>query len=1042
MVRSLTTAQKSTAEELEKVRQEKLKLEQEATRLKKQLKNAEAKTTSTQSGVFLPVAWPREHDHEPVAAYGVRAGVSYSSPSSCQTSIDNFEDEVFNSRASYRTRPSLDQGFQASRHLEFSGSDEWSTQPYSVCTTAFPSMVTGNIVDDVEANDQPDDEFDCETVMDVIVPQSKGESCGSRFWKSFAWLCTFFIPSCCIMRRGGEAKQAWREKVAICVVMMLASACFVGVFGFIPLFVCQEEKIYRWEDIWAQTDEAWTVIDGTVYDMKDYINKHPGGTNGISEFLGKDASKLFARIPPADLPPFCLNPEKDLAPHSSVVCTDFTAVDELVGLPCHDFATGPNGAWDFLKDYEHGVLAFSYDDLKNDPNLDFIIIHNRVYNVTNYVNAIKNDESNLIEEDHEYAYLEEQLNSIVINKLNEDATEVYDMLFGKVDPRYCLDDLFYVGVIDDRSDPVCHALNIIMFSVLIFVAFILVLQCLCSLLYLARSNRTFTKKDGEAPVMVMVPCYNEGELELRKTIDSVVATSYPGQNKVLLVVADGLITGKGERASTPQHLARILGFHPTKYDRSYAYSSIGRAAENSAYVYHGVYKKDGRALKYVVVVKSGNARERGSPRAGNRGKRDSQIMIAGMLNRVHHRRSLSELDSKIVSVLNQLKMPAEKLLYLMTIDADTRVSSDSISHMVYSMNKDEKILALCGETRVDNKTQSWVTMIQVFEYYTNHHMKKGFESVFGCVTCLPGCFTMYRMMSEDGRPLLSSDDVYRDYSKNDVESLHEKNLYHLGEDRMLTTLLLRYFPDMRLSFVPEAVCFTIVPHTFSILLSQRRRWINSTFHNMLELLKVKTMCGICCFSMKTVVFLDLIASMVLPASMLYAAYFVYLVIVERESVSTLMLILYGVIIGVQLMIFILRSQWDYLWWFFIFALLGAPVFYFILPLYAFWHMDDFSWGSTRQVTRTSPQQNNGNQPKESKQENTVPKSSKTKTAGLEQASRPQASTGCSATSLRYAVENKPTGDVEIRAQLQDHSQSKARQKSSHQASSRRVLCEI
>ena len=33
-----------------------------------------------------------------------------------------------------------------------------------------------------------------------------------------------------------------------------------------------------------------------------------------------------------------------------------------------------------------------------------------------------------------------------------------------------------------------------------------------------------------------------------------------------------------------------------------------------------------------------------------------------------------------------------------------------------------------------------------------------------------------------------------------------------------------------------------------------------------------------------------------------------------------------------------------------FNFLGVvPVFYFILPLYSFYHMDDFSWGTTRQV---------------------------------------------------------------------------------------------
>ena len=108
-------------------------------------------------------------------------------------------------------------------------------------------------------------------------------------------------------------------------------------------------------------------------------------------------------------------------------------------------------------------------------------------------------------------------------------------------------------------------------------------------------------------------------------------------------------------------------------------------------------------------------------------------------------------------------------------------------------------------------------------------MKKAFESIFGCVTCLPGCFTMYRVFSGDGRSLIADDRVFSEYARNDVESLHEKNLYLLGEDRMLTTLLLKRFPDMRLSFVPEAVCWTITPHTFSVLLSQRRRWTNSEY---------------------------------------------------------------------------------------------------------------------------------------------------------------------------------------------------------------------
>jgi len=208
---------------------------------------------------------------------------------------------------------------------------------------------------------------------------------------------------------------------------------------------------------------------------------------------------------------------------------------------------------------------------------------------------------------------------------------------------------------------------------------------------------------------------------------------------------------------------------------------------------------------------------------------------------------------------------------------------------------------------------------------------------------------MYRIIADDGTPLLPGDGVLYEYSRNDVETLHEKNVYHLGEDRMLTTLLLKHYADRTLTFIPEATCWTIVPHTFRILLSQRRRWINSTVHNMFELLKVNTMCGVCCVSMKVVVFVDLIATMILPASYCYAMYLLFLVFWDDLPVSTVLLIIYGIIMGVQVVVFILRSRWDYLWWFAIYFIVGLPVFYLILPVYSFWNMDDFSWGKTRAV---------------------------------------------------------------------------------------------
>jgi chitin synthase len=162
-------------------------------------------------------------------------------------------------------------------------------------------------------------------------------------------------------------------------------------------------------------------------------------------------------------------------------------------------------------------------------------------------------------------------------------------------------------------------------------------------------------------------------------------------------------------------------------------------------------------------------------------------------------------------------------------------------------------------------------------YFISHHLAKSFESVFGGVTCLPGCFCMYRIKAPKGGqnywvPILANPDVVEHYSENVVDTLHKKNLLLLGEDRYLSTLMLKTFPKRKQVFVPQAVCKTTVPDEFKVLLSQRRRWINSTVHNLMELVLVRDLCGTFCFSMQFVVFIELIGTLVLPAAIAFTFY--------------------------------------------------------------------------------------------------------------------------------------------------------------------------
>ena len=118
--------------------------------------------------------------------------------------------------------------------------------------------------------------------------------------------------------------------------------------------------------------------------------------------------------------------------------------------------------------------------------------------------------------------------------------------------------------------------------------------------------------------------------------------------------------------------------------------------------------------------------------------------------------------------------------FILRIDADTVITPDFGTRMVAAFLADIRIIALCGETGLNNARQSLITMTQVYEYFISHNLSKAFESLFGSVTCLAGCSTI--RAAETGKPLFVSREVTEAYAEIRVDTLHMKNLLHLGED--------------------------------------------------------------------------------------------------------------------------------------------------------------------------------------------------------------------------------------------------------------------
>ncbi|KAJ5675148.1 uncharacterized protein N7477_005082 [Penicillium maclennaniae] len=467
--------------------------------------------------------------------------------------------------------------------------------------------------------------------------------------------------------------------------------------------------------------------------------------------------------------------------------------------------------------------------------------------------------------------------------------------------------------------------------------------------------------------LCLVTCYSEGEEGIRSTLDSIAMTDYPNSHKTILVICDGIIKGKGEEFSTPDIVLGMLKDHviPPNEVQPFSYVAVatGSKRHNMSKVYTGFYDygetsvispERQQRVPMMVIVKCGTPAEATASKPGNRGKRDSQIILMSFLQKVMFDERMTELEFEMFNGLwNVTGIPPDFYEVVLMVDADTKVFPDSLTHMISAMVKDPEIMGLCGETKIANKTDSWVTMIQVFEYFISHHQAKSFESVFGGVTCLPGCFTMYRIKAPKGGqnywvPILANPDIVEHYSENVVDTLHKKNLLLLGEDRYLTTLMLKTFPKRKQIFVPQAVCKTVVPDKFMVLLSQRRRWINSTVHNLLELVLVRDLCGTFCFSMQFVIFIELIGTLVLPAAIAFTIYVIISSIIRRP-VQIIPLVLLALILGLPgVLIVVTAHRLVYVLWMLIY-LVSLPIWNFVLPTYAFWKFDDFSWGDTRKT---------------------------------------------------------------------------------------------
>ncbi len=154
---------------------------------------------------------------------------------------------------------------------------------------------------------------------------------------------------------------------------------------------------------------------------------------------------------------------------------------------------------------------------------------------------------------------------------------------------------------------------------------------------------------------------------------------------------------------------------------------------------------------------------------------------------------------------------------LVFVDSDSFLKRDGIRKIVQGF-ADPKVAAVAGHTEVANVDVNGLTRMQQARYFVAFRIIKAAESVFGTVTCCPGCFSAYRRSS-----MLEVLDDWLNQHFLGVQAT-------FGDDRSLTNYLLRKY---KVIYSSEAIATTIVPENQKQFLKQQLRWKKSWFRETL-----------------------------------------------------------------------------------------------------------------------------------------------------------------------------------------------------------------
>ena len=260
--------------------------------------------------------------------------------------------------------------------------------------------------------------------------------------------------------------------------------------------------------------------------------------------------------------------------------------------------------------------------ISEDPAGNFIVVaYGRVYDVSTVCNPFLNIHFKYISPGSTAKFLGDNMRKIftTFGPTGGDATQFIEQIkIAEGKDKWaaymrCMDGLLYAGVVDTRLSPQCQFSNYMLLVSTVILVTIIGVKFLAAL----RCAGQRDPEEHDKFVICAVPCYTEGADSLVRTLESLAQSRYDEKRKLLFIIADGMITGGGNDAPTPEILLKVLGWEGEDPEPQ-VFQSLGEGSKqlNFGKVYSGLYNVEGRYTPYIVVVKVGNDSE--TYKAGNR----------------------------------------------------------------------------------------------------------------------------------------------------------------------------------------------------------------------------------------------------------------------------------------------------------------------------------------------------------------------------------------------------------------------------------------